>query len=64
MNKTAILALDLSPAAEPLLECAAELRRWGVGRLVITHVVRIGYGQDPGERALEDITVWLEGRAL
>ena len=47
MYKTAVLALDLSPAAEPLLECAAELRRWGVGRLIITHVVRIGYGQEP-----------------
>ena len=52
MNRTAVLALDLSPAAEPLLECAAELRRWRVGHLVITHVVRMGYGQEPGERAL------------
>jgi len=63
MNKTAVLALDLSPAAEPLLECAAELRRWRVSRLVITNVVRIGYGQEPGDRALEEITEWLEGRA-
>jgi nucleotide-binding universal stress UspA family protein len=63
MNKTAVLALDLSPAAEPLLACAAELRRWRVGRLVITHVVRMGYGQEPGDRALQEITEWLEGRA-
>ena len=63
MYRTAVLALDLSPAAEPLLECAAELRRWGVDQLVITHVVRIGYGQEPGERALQDIREWLEGRA-
>ena len=63
MNKTAILALDLSPAAEPLLECAAVLRRWGVGRLVIVHVVRMGYGQAPGDRALQEIAEWLEGRA-
>lgn len=63
MNKTAVLALDLSPAAEPLLECAAELRRWHVGRLVIVHVVRIGYGQEPGDRALQEIKEWLEGRA-
>ena len=63
MNKTAVLALDLSPAAEPLLECAAELRRWRVGRLVIIHVVRMGYGQEPGDRALQEITEWLEGRA-
>ncbi|MDO9074740.1 MAG: universal stress protein [Rubrivivax sp.] len=63
MVRTALLALDLSPAAEPLLECAAELRRWGVGHLVITHVVRMGYGQDPGDRALQEIRDWLEGRA-
>ncbi|MCK7468834.1 MAG: MTH895/ArsE family thioredoxin-like protein [Desulfosudis oleivorans] len=63
MVKTAVLALDLSPAAEPLLECAAELRRWGVGHLVITHVVRMGYGQEPGDRALQEIRDWLEGRA-
>lgn len=63
MNKTAVLALDLSPAAEPLLECAAELRRWGVGRLVLIHVVRIGYGQEPGDRALQELREWLEGRA-
>jgi len=48
MNKTAVPALDLSPAAEPLLECTAELRRWGAGRLVIGHAVRMGYGQEPG----------------
>ena len=63
MSKTAVLALDLSPAAEPLLECAAELRRWEVGRLVIAHVVRTGYGQEPGDRALQEIMEWLEGRA-
>jgi nucleotide-binding universal stress UspA family protein len=63
MSKTAVLALDLSPAAEPLLERAAELRRWRLGRLVIVHVVRTAYGQDPGERALQEITEWLEGRA-
>jgi len=63
MNKTAVLALDLSPAAEPLLECAPELRRWGVGRLLIIHLVRMGYGQEPGDRALQEITEWLEGRA-
>jgi nucleotide-binding universal stress UspA family protein len=63
MNKTAVLALDLSSAAEPLLECAPELRRWGVGRLLIIHVVRMGYGQEPGDRALQEIKEWLEGRA-
>jgi nucleotide-binding universal stress UspA family protein len=63
MYKTAVLALDLSPTAEPLLECAVELRRWGVRRLVITHVVRMGYGQEPGDRALQEIKEWFEQRA-
>src|SRR5512143_1229600 len=63
MNKTAVLALDLSPAAEPLLECAAELRRWGVGRLLVVDVVRMHYGQEPGDRALQEIREWLEARA-
>jgi nucleotide-binding universal stress UspA family protein len=63
MYKTAVLALDLSPAAEPLLECSAELRRWGVGCLIITNVIRMGYGQEPGDRALQEIKEWLEGRA-
>lgn len=60
MFKTALLALDLSPAAEPLLACATELRRWGVERVVVAHVVRVGYGQAPGERALEELTEWLQ----
>ncbi|MDZ7592135.1 MAG: universal stress protein [Rubrivivax sp.] len=64
MNQTAVLAIDLSPAAEPLLECAAAgLRHWGVTRLLVTHVLRIGYGQKPGERAQQDIQDWLATRA-
>ena len=55
MYKAAVLALDLSPAGGAMLECAAELRRWGVGRLIISHVVRIGDGQVTGDRALQDI---------
>lgn len=63
MIRTAVLALDLSPAAEPLLQCAAELHRWGVARIVIVHVVRVGYGQEPGDRALQEIRQWLQARA-
>lgn len=63
MNGTAVLALDLSPAAGPLMDCAAELRRWGVTRLVVVHVVRMGYHQDPGESALREIRDWIELRS-
>ena len=60
MIKTALLAIDLSPSAEPLLICMADLVHWGVQRLVLVHVVRFGYGQGPGGRALEELTEWLE----
>lgn len=63
MFKTAILALDLSAAEEPLLDCIPELLNWGVQRLVIVHIVRVGYVQGPGYRQLEDTTAWLERRA-
>lgn len=60
MIKTALLAIDLSPAAEPLLLCMSDLVRWGVRRLVLVHVVRVGYAQGPGYHALENLTEWLE----
>ena len=60
MMKKALLALDLSPAEAPLLGCMSELLKWGVRQLVVVHVVRIGYGQGPGYRQLEDTTTWLE----
>jgi nucleotide-binding universal stress UspA family protein len=62
--KTAMLALDLSPAEEPLLDFVPELLHWGVERLVIVHLVRAGYVQGPDDRQLEDATTWLEWRAI
>lgn len=63
MFRTAVLALDLSPAEEPLLDCIPALLRWGVQRLLIVHIVRVGYVQGPGYRQMEDTTEWLERRA-
>lgn len=63
MFKTAMLALDLSPAEEPLLDFVPELLHWGVQRLVIVHLVRAGYVQGPGYRQLEEATAWLDWRA-
>jgi len=63
MFKTAMLALDLSPAEEPLLDFIPELLDWGVERLVIVHLVRSGYMPDSDDRKLEDATAWLEWRA-
>lgn len=48
MYSTALVALDLSPAEQPLLDCLHDLRKWGVGRVVLAHVIRVGYMQGAG----------------
>lgn len=63
MFRTAVAAIDLSPAQDAMVGCMGDLLRWGVGRLVLVHVLRVGYGQLPGERALQDIRDSLETRA-
>ncbi|HYQ37927.1 MAG TPA: universal stress protein [Pseudomonas sp.] len=47
MFKTALVALDLfdlAPACKPLLACVPELRDWGVDKVVLAHVIDVGYG--------------------
>ncbi|MFP5397948.1 MAG: universal stress protein [Gammaproteobacteria bacterium] len=59
MFRTALLALDLSPAEGPLLGCMPALRSWGIERVVVAHVIRVGYAQGPqwreDERAVDRI---------
>ena len=60
MFRTALIALDHSAAQGPLLNCLSDLREMGVARVVLTHVVRVGYGQGAeygNKGAFED---WLE----
>ena len=63
MFETALVALDLSPAEGPLTECLSGLRRWGVKKLVLVHVVRVGYAQGAGYGHEPDLSAWLERRA-
>jgi nucleotide-binding universal stress UspA family protein len=63
MFPTALIALDHSAAEGPMLECLADLRSMGVARVVLIHVVRIGYGIGGAyaqKAALED---WLRALA-
>lgn len=63
MFRTALIALDYSAAQGPLLDCLTDLRDMGVAQVILTHVVKVGYGQGAsyGNRdALED---WLRDRA-
>src|SRR5512139_2190012 len=63
MFTTAVLALDLSPAESPVLGCMPALLHWGVKRLVIVHVIRIGYAQGPGYHEIEESTARIEADA-
>lgn len=63
MFRTALISLDYSAAQGPLLDCLAGLREMGITRVVLTHVVKVGYGQGAtfgNKDALDD---WLCGRA-
>lgn len=63
MFRTALISLDYSAAQGPLLACLTDLRDMGVSRVILTHVVKVGYGQGASygnKDALED---WLRARA-
>ena len=63
MFTTALISLDYSAAQGPLLDCLTDLRDMGVSRVILTHVVKTGYGQGASygnKDALED---WLSARA-
>jgi nucleotide-binding universal stress UspA family protein len=63
MFSTALVALDLSPAEAPMLECLTDLQTWGVTRAVLTHVVKVGYMQGSTYGRREEYVDWLERKA-
>ncbi|MGY6412377.1 MAG: universal stress protein [Alkalilacustris sp.] len=63
MYPTALVALDLSPAEGPMLDCLGDLRDLGVARAILTHVIRVGYAQGAGFGHEAEYRDWLEGRA-
>lgn len=63
MFRTALISLDYSTAQGALLDCLSDLRDMGVARVILTHVVQVGYAQGAtygNKQALED---WLQDRA-
>lgn len=63
MFPAALITVDYSAAQGPLLDCLSDLRDMGVTRVILIHVVQVGYalGASYGNKeALED---WLQGRA-
>ncbi|MFN4102362.1 MAG: universal stress protein, partial [Pararhodobacter sp.] len=63
MFRTALISLDYSAAQGPLLDCLADLREMGVTRAILTHVVKVGYGQGASYGNKEALEDWLRGRA-
>lgn len=63
MYRTALIALDHSAAQGPLLDCLTDLRDMGVSRVILVHVVRVGYGQGAGFGHEDVLKDWLSNRA-
>jgi hypothetical protein len=59
----ALISLDYSAAQGPLLDCLADLRDMGVARVILTHVVKVGYGQGASYGNKEALEDWLRARA-
>jgi nucleotide-binding universal stress UspA family protein len=60
MFDKALVALDLSPAEQPIVDCLPALRQWGVRHLILTHVIRFGYTQGAALAHQQDYVDWLQ----
>ncbi|MFU8814875.1 MAG: universal stress protein [Pseudomonadales bacterium] len=63
MYERALVALDLSPAEQPILDCLPALQSWGVRHMILTHVIQFGYGQGAGLAHQQEYEDWLEACA-
>lgn len=62
MFTSALVALDLSPAEEPILDCLSDLITWGIKKLTLTHVIPVGYNKFAGYGHEDDYRNWLQKR--
>ena len=60
MFTTALIALDMTPAEQPIIDCLPDLKEWGVQRVVLTHVIQVGYMQGTALTHEQDYVDWLE----
>lgn len=60
MFETALVALDLSPAERPIVDCLPDLQRWGTRKVVLTHAIQVGYAQGAGYGHEDEYKAWLE----
>jgi nucleotide-binding universal stress UspA family protein len=60
MFDAALVALDLAPSEQPILDCLPDLQRWGVRRVVLTHVIQVGYMHGATTAHQGELEAWLE----
>ena len=63
MFNTTVVAIDLSASEQPILDCLPGLAQWGIQRLVLTHVIQVGYMQGAQFNQVETATAHLQQRA-
>ncbi len=64
MFDNVLVALDMSPAEQPIIACMPELKHWGVRHLTLTHVIQFGYAQGAALAYQQDYVDWLEKCAV
>lgn len=60
MFNTVLVGLDLSPAEQPIIDCLPALQKWGVQRVVLTHVIQVGYIEGATLAHEQEYHDWLE----
>jgi len=64
MFTSALVALDLSPAEQPILDCLPDLLKWGINKVTLSHVIPVGYNQFAGYGHEDDYRAWLDQCAV
>ncbi|MEX2516887.1 MAG: universal stress protein, partial [Gammaproteobacteria bacterium] len=60
MFNTALIALDMTPAEQPIINCLPDLQHWGIQKVVLSHVIKVGYMQGATLAHEKDYVDWLE----
>ncbi|MFN3847354.1 MAG: universal stress protein [Paracoccaceae bacterium] len=63
MFRSSLISVDHSAAQGPLLDCLSDLRDMGVSRMILTHVVQVGYVQGASYGNKQALEAWLQDRA-
>lgn len=60
MFTKALVAMDLSAAERPILDCLPALQHWGLQHIVLVHIIAVGYGQGAEMAHRDRYEDWLQ----